>query len=166
MSERELEYHYGPTKEHPDPGTMIHTGCGGEITGGKDGIGCSKCGEWRDNPVVCFVEERDENGDIQKLCYEEWNGKEHFFRHTPSLPDVMEDGEKLPGQTLNLAYLTVNINNGRSKPRIFVGLNYVTDFSGNRAMLCFHGEEAKVLFGFDPNETHHVQNNQIVKVEV
>lgn len=87
------------------------------------------------------------------------------YRRTPSLPDVMEDGEKLPGQTLNLAYLTVNINNGRSKPRIFVGLNYVTDFSGNRAMLCFHGEEAKVLFGFDPNETHHVQNNQIVKVE-
>jgi len=87
-------------------------------------------------------------------------------RRPPTLPDVMEDGEKLPGQTLNLAYLTVNINNGRSKPRIFVGLNYVTDFSGNRAMLCFHGEEAKVLFGFDPNETHHVQNNQIVKVEV
>lgn len=43
--QQKLRWHYGPTEEHPDPGTMIHYDCGGEVMFIEDGYICMKCGQ-------------------------------------------------------------------------------------------------------------------------
>jgi hypothetical protein len=44
MSGDTLDWHYGPTSTHPDPGRMWHTGCGGEVVSSDGGLICA-CGQ-------------------------------------------------------------------------------------------------------------------------
>ena len=41
-------YHYGPTKDDPDPGKMWCYGCGCEIFVFREGMGCTECGWFTD----------------------------------------------------------------------------------------------------------------------
>ena len=40
-----LRWHYGPTETDPDPGSMWHYNCGGEVWIIEDGYICRKCGQ-------------------------------------------------------------------------------------------------------------------------
>lgn len=152
MSERELQFKYGPTDEFPDPGTMIHIGCGGEITGGEEGMMCHKCGEFRENQVRCFVEERDGNDVIQRLCYEEpGTGLEHFFCRIPALPDVIDDGYVV--WKVRDFKVILGIDRGDLKMWLSTPDK---EYCCHASMLCALGYD-------DPTETHHVQGNKIVR---
>ncbi len=43
-----LAWHYGPTATDPDPGSMWHYVCGGQVWFIEDGYICSKCGQQED----------------------------------------------------------------------------------------------------------------------
>lgn len=48
-----MRWHYGPTATDPNPGSMWHYDCGGEVWGFEDGYICRKCGM-----------QEDENGQV------------------------------------------------------------------------------------------------------
>lgn len=45
-----LSWHYGPTADDPNPGSMWHYGCGGEVFFIDDGAICLKCRQQDDDP--------------------------------------------------------------------------------------------------------------------
>lgn len=71
----DLEWHFGPTVDDPDPGSRWHDDCGGRIDVFKDGVFVCACGQ-RDTVLAEDIPQR-----IADIAGDEWwtsSGEETF----------------------------------------------------------------------------------------